>query len=151
MGIAVRLGAGLAGDAAVIWVLERASPRIVLRGSAAAAAALYPAFLLAAGLGLKLAILALLTAATAPWYTVLQAELYRSLPGRSGLAVSLSSAASMIGGVGPLAVGFLAGRWGLAWALAGLAGVPVIVGLAAGPGRPQIPRHRAEFPNEPLS
>jgi hypothetical protein len=35
--------------------------------------------------------------------------------------VTLSSAASLVGGAGPLAVGFLAERFGLGWALAGLA------------------------------
>jgi len=39
--------------------------------------------------------------------------------------VSLSSAAGLLGGVGPLAVGFGAQRFGLAWALAALALVPL--------------------------
>ncbi len=65
--------------------------------------------------------------ATAPWYPVLQAELYRSLPGRSGVAVSLSSAAGMLGGLGPFAVGLLAQRFSLAWAVTSLAVAPVAV------------------------
>jgi MFS transporter, FSR family, fosmidomycin resistance protein len=138
-GVAIRLGAGLAGDAAVVWALRWAGDAAVvwalrwagglslLRASAAAAAVLYPAFLLAPGIGLKLLLLGGLSAATAPWYPLLQARLYASLPDASGIAVSLSSAASLLGGAGPLAVGFLAQRFGLTWALAGLAAAPWLV------------------------
>ncbi|GEM_PF-25218 len=139
LGIAVRLAAGLAADAAVVPAADQLSSTTLLRASAAAAAVLYPAFLVVPGLGLKLVLLALLTAATSPWYTIMQAELYRSLPGQSGLVVSLSSAAALIGALGPLAVGFAAARWGLAWALAGLIAVPVTVLLAARPSsRPPL-------------
>ena len=83
LAIAVRLGAALAGDAALIVLLERVGDLTVLRASAAAAALLYPGFLLVPGVVPKLAVLAALSAATAPWYPVLQARLYGSLPGRS--------------------------------------------------------------------
>ena len=126
-GVAIRLGAGLAGDAAVVWALRRTGGLSLLRVSAAAAVVLYPAFLLVPGIGLKLLLLGGLSAVTAPWYPLLQARLYASLPDASGVAVSLSSAASLLGGVGPLAVGFLAQRFGLTWALAGLAAVPLCV------------------------
>jgi FSR family fosmidomycin resistance protein-like MFS transporter len=127
LGVAVRLAAGLAGDVLVIRLLERFGSLGILRAGAAAAAALYPAFLMVPGLGLKLAVLAALSVATAPWYPVIQAELYRSLPGRSGVAVSLSSAAGLLGGLGPLAVGLLAQRFGLAWAVTSLAIAPAAV------------------------
>ncbi len=124
LGVAIRLMAGLAGDAAGIRILARASGLSVLRASVAAAAVLYPGFLLVPGLWPKLLLLGCLTIVTAPWYPVLQAQLYRSLPGRSGVVVSLSSAASLLGGVIPLAVGFLAQRFGLSWALTSLAVAP---------------------------
>jgi FSR family fosmidomycin resistance protein-like MFS transporter len=133
LAIAVRLGAGLAGDAVLIGVLERASvlerggDLAVLRASAVAAALLYPGFLLVPGAVPKLVILAVLSAATAPWYPLLQARLYESLPGRSSVAVTLSSAAGLAGGLGPLAVGLAAQAFGLSWALAGLVVVPVAV------------------------
>jgi len=127
LAIAVRLGAALAGDAALVVILERAGDLTVLRASAAAAALLYPGFLLVPGVVPKLAVLAALSAATAPWYPVLQARLYGSLPGRSSVAVTLSSAAGLAGGLGPLAVGLVAQGFGLSWALAGLAAVPVVV------------------------
>ena len=130
LGVAIRLGAGLAGDAVLIPVLDRAPALGVLKASTAAAALLYPGFLLAAGLWPKLVLLGALTVATAPWYPVLQAQLYRSLPDQSGVVVSLSSAASLAGGAAPLAVGLLAQRFGLGWALTSLAVAPL--GLACG-------------------
>jgi MFS transporter, FSR family, fosmidomycin resistance protein len=127
LAIAIRLGAGLGGDAALVVVLDRVGDVAVLRGSASAPALLYPAFLLVPGIAAKLVILAVLSAATAPWYPLLQARLYGSLPGRSSVAVTLGTAAGLAGGLGPLAVGMAAQRFGLPWALAGLAIVPVVV------------------------
>ena len=136
LAIALRLGAGLAGDAALVLVLERVSDVTVLRVSAVAAALLYPGFLLAPGPAAKLIILAVLSAATAPWYPILQARLYGSLPGRSSVAVTLSSAAALAGGLGPLTVGLIAQAFGLSWALVVLVVVPVAVlaGSAGAPG-----------------
>lgn len=127
LGVAVRLTAGLAGDVTLVRVLERTAGLRVLTASAAAAAVLYPGFLLVPGYWPKLVVLAGLSIATAPWYPVLQANLYGSLPGQSGVTVTLTSAAGLAGGIGPLAAGFLAERFGLAWALAGLALAPVCV------------------------
>jgi MFS transporter, FSR family, fosmidomycin resistance protein len=125
LGVAVRLGAGLAGDVILIRLLERRDGRRVLRVSVPLALGLFPAFLLVPGIGPKLALLAVLTIVTAPWYPVLQAELYGSLPGHSGLAVSLTSVASLAGGLGPLIVGVVAQRLGLGWAMASLCIAPV--------------------------
>jgi FSR family fosmidomycin resistance protein-like MFS transporter len=127
LAIAIRLGAALAGDAVLIVVLERVGDLTVLRVSAVAAALLYPGFLLVPGIAAKLVLLAVLSAATAPWYPLLQARLYGSLPGRSSVAVTLSSVAGLAGGLGPLAVGLAAQAFGLGWALAGLAVVPLAV------------------------
>jgi FSR family fosmidomycin resistance protein-like MFS transporter len=125
LGVAIRLAAGLAGDAAGIHVLERVPGLTVLRASVIAAALLYPGFLLVPGLWPKLVLLGCLSVVTAPWYPVLQAQLYRSLPGQSGVVVSLSSAAALLGGAVPVAVGFLAQRFGLSWALTSLAVAPL--------------------------
>jgi MFS transporter, FSR family, fosmidomycin resistance protein len=133
LAIAIRLGSGLAGDAVLVFALERVSDLTVLRASAAAAAVLYPAFLLVPGAAGKVAIMAALSAATAPWYPLLQARLYGSLPGRSSVAVTLSSAAGLAGGLGPLAVGIMAGWFGLPWALGTLVVVPVVI-LVVGSG-----------------
>jgi MFS transporter, FSR family, fosmidomycin resistance protein len=124
LGVAIRLGAGLAGDAALIRALRHAGGLRLLQASAALAAVAFPGFLLVPGLWPKLLLLACVSVITAPWYPVLQAQLYDSLPDQSGVVVSLSSAAGLLGGVAPLAVGLLAQRFGLAWALAGLAIAP---------------------------
>ncbi len=127
VGVAIRLGAGLAGD--VIWVAasHHVSGRAALRAGTAAACLLYPAFLLLPWLGAKFAALGALSIVTACWYPVVQAELYGSLPGRSGIAVFWSSAAGIAGAAGPLAVGVVAQRAGLGWAMACLAATPVAV------------------------
>ncbi len=127
LAVAVRLGAALAGDAALVVILERAGDLAVLRVSAAAAALLYPGFLLVPGTAAKLVILAALSAATAPWYPLVQARLYGSLPGRSPVAVTLSCAAGLAGGLGPLLVGLVAQAFGLPWAMGGLVIVPLVV------------------------
>jgi FSR family fosmidomycin resistance protein-like MFS transporter len=134
LGVGVRLGGDLIGAALAVPLLERLPGRVVLRLTAALALALYPAFLLVPGFGAKLAVLAVLSVATAAWYPAATGELYASLPGASGVAVSLVSAATLVGGLGPLAVGLAAGWLGLGWALAGLAVVPACV-LAGAAGR----------------
>ena len=140
-GVAIRLGGGLAGDAGFVAVSDRISGRTAVAASAVAAAVLYPAFLLVPPLAAKLAILAVLSAATACWYPAMQAGLYGSLPGRSDIAVFWSSAAGLAGAIGPLGVGLLAQRAGLSWALAALAAVPAAV-LVVLPraGRARSPR-----------
>jgi FSR family fosmidomycin resistance protein-like MFS transporter len=127
LGVGVRLAADLAGTAALIPLLARFSGLAVLRTSALVAAVAYPAFLLVPGFWAKVAMLAVLSVATCAWYPVLQAQLYASLPGASGVAVSLQSVAGLAAAAGPLAVGFLAERLGLSAALALLAFVPLAV------------------------
>jgi FSR family fosmidomycin resistance protein-like MFS transporter len=125
LAVAIRLGAALAGDAVLILILERVADRVVLRATAVLAITLYPAFLLVPGIAAKLVVLALLSAATATWYPLLQARLYGAVP--SPAAVTLSSAAGLAGGLGPLGVGVMAAAFGLPWALAGLTVVPVVI------------------------
>ncbi len=131
LGVAVRLGAGLAGDALFAVLAGRLSARTALRLSGLAAGLFYPAFLLVPAFPAKLALLAVVSLATACWYPACQAGLYGSLPGRSGIAVFWSSAAGLAGAVGPVAVGLLAVRFGLAPALACLAVTPLLVATLA--------------------
>jgi MFS transporter, FSR family, fosmidomycin resistance protein len=139
--VAIRLGAGLAGDALFVVLARRVSGPAALRVSAAIAVAAYPAFLLVPSLPAKLVILAVLSLATACWYPVIQAGLYTALPGKSGVAVFLSSVAGLVGAIGPAAVGFIAEQAGLTWALAALAVAPVAVIAILPPGaRPRFRR-----------
>ena len=139
VGVAIRLGAGLLGDAAFVVLSRRVSGPAALRASAVAACVLYPAFLFVPWLPARLAILAALSFATACWYPVIQAGLYASLPGQSGIAVFFASAAGLLGAAGPLAVGFIAQGAGLTWALAGLAIAPILV-LAVAPRAARVVR-----------
>jgi hypothetical protein len=82
----------------------------------------------------KIVLLAPLSAATATWYPLPRARLYGTVP--SPVAVTLTTATSMAAAAGSLAVGVVAvgvvaGAFGLTWALAGLAGVPVVLLLIA--------------------
>lgn len=153
LGVGVRLGAGLAGDALLVHLLERSPDLRLLRAGTMVAAAAYPAFLLLPGLGLKLAVLAVLSVATAPWYPVLQARWYRSLAGHSDVAVSLESAAALAGGLAPAVVGAVAGWAGLGWALAGLAAAPLVIlaGSAGGTAGTAPPDPAASAPGPAAS
>lgn len=132
--LAVWAVAGLAGDAIAVPLLDRADGRVVVRLSAVVAAALYGAFLLVDAPGGKLALLAGLGLVTAGWYPVLQARFYETMPGRSGVAVSLGSASGILAGAIPFTLGIVAQRFGvepMMWVL--LAGpVTVLVGLRRG-------------------
>lgn len=78
-----------------------------------------------------LALVAVIATARAGWYPSLLAALYGALPGRSGVAVSLSSAFALVGGVAPVLVGVVADRAGLRAALVLLLVGPVSVALYA--------------------
>jgi FSR family fosmidomycin resistance protein-like MFS transporter len=111
--VAVWTVVGLAGDFALIPLLERVRGVVYLRVSAAATAAAFTAFLLAPGIVPKMALLGVLGLLNAGWYSILQARLYSELPGRSGSVVSITAAASVAVSVLPLALGALAGAVGL--------------------------------------
>jgi FSR family fosmidomycin resistance protein-like MFS transporter len=114
LGVAVWTGAGLAGDWLLLFVLRRMSGRLYLRVSAAAALAVYPAFLLAPGVGAKLALAAVLGLLNSGWYAIPKAGLYESLPGSSGAAVAVGGVAGIAGACVPLTLGVVAGAVGLA-------------------------------------
>ena len=113
LAFAVWSGAGLVGDALAVPLLDRFEGRRVVRASACVATLLYAALLLVEPAPVKVVLLALLGASTAGWYAVLLARYYDTLPGRSGVAVSVSSVAGIVSGVIPLALGLFAERFGL--------------------------------------
>ncbi|WP_420593773.1 MFS transporter [Deinococcus sp.] len=113
----VLTGVGLIGDALLLPLLGRVSSLRYLRLSAALSATLFPAFLLLPGLITKLALLGAVGFLNAGWYAILQARLYASLPGRSGVALALGNLAGLLGGLAPLLLGVVAERFGLTAAL----------------------------------
>jgi MFS transporter, FSR family, fosmidomycin resistance protein len=135
--LAVWTGASLVGDFLLIGILRRFSGTRFsgtryLRASAAAAAVVFPLFLLVEPAAAKLVLLACLGLVNSGWYAIPKARLYAALPGRSGTAVALSAVGAVPRALFPLALGFLAQGFGLgptmwlllAAPLALLAGVP---------------------------
>ncbi|HEX9919163.1 MAG TPA: MFS transporter [Pyrinomonadaceae bacterium] len=113
-GVAVWTGVGLVGDLSLIPLLERVRGLTYLRWSALAMLCLFPAFLVAPNLYAKLALLGLVGITNAGWYSILKAQLYASMPERSGGALALSNVCGLVGGMIPLALGLVAERFGLA-------------------------------------
>jgi FSR family fosmidomycin resistance protein-like MFS transporter len=124
LAVAVWTWVELAGDFAVVPLLERVRGLSYLRASTSAVALLFPALLLAEGFAAKLVLLGLLGLANAGWYAVLKAKLYEELPGRSGTVMAVGNIYGLAGGLVPLALGAFAQRYGLA---------PMMWLLAAGP------------------
>jgi MFS transporter, FSR family, fosmidomycin resistance protein len=112
--IAVWTGVGLTGDLLLIPLLERVRGLSHLRWSALAMLCLFPAFLLAPHLYAKLVLLGLIGITSAGWYSILTAQLYASMPERSGAVLALSNVSGLVGGMVSLALGLVAERFGLA-------------------------------------
>ncbi|HEX8130060.1 MAG TPA: MFS transporter, partial [Pyrinomonadaceae bacterium] len=112
--IAVWTGVGLCGDFLLIPLLERVRGLSYLRWSALAMLFLFPAFLVAQNLYLKLFLLGLIGITNAGWYSILKAQLYSAMPERSGAALALNNLSGLVGGMIPLALGLVAERFGLA-------------------------------------
>ena len=108
LGVAIWTGVGLVGDWLLLPVLKRVRGLAVLRVSAVLVLGLYPAFLLANGLGIRFALLGVLGLLNSGWYAILQAQLYDSLPGRSGTVLVVSNVAGLVGSLIPLALSAIA-------------------------------------------
>jgi FSR family fosmidomycin resistance protein-like MFS transporter len=115
--VAVWLGVGLVGDVLLIPLLERVRGLTYLRFNAAVVLLLFPAFLLAEPLLLKLVILGFLGFFNSGWYSILQGQLYTAMPGQSGAVLTLSNLAGLVGTVIPLVIGVMAEHFGLGVAI----------------------------------
>jgi FSR family fosmidomycin resistance protein-like MFS transporter len=135
LAVAVWTWVGLAGDFAVLPVLERVRGLSYLKVSTSAVLVLFPAMLLAEGFATKLVLLGLLGMANAGWYAILKARLYEELPGRSGTAMTLGNVFGLAGDLLPLALGAFAERWGLGAMMWVLAAGPaaLLAGLLSAP------------------
>lgn len=125
---------GLAGDFALVPLLERVRGLRYLRVSTSVVLVLFPFMLLAEGFATKLVLLGLLGFANAGWYAIIQAKLYDEMPGQSGtVAMTLGNVFGLAGGLVPLALGAYAEAYGLGsmmWLLA-LGPVALLAGLWA--------------------
>ena len=122
LAVAVWTWVGLAGDFALVPLLERVRGLRYLRVSTAVVMLLFPSMLLAEGFSTKLLLLGLLGFANAGWYAILKSKLYDELPGQSGtVAMGLGNVFGLAGSLFPLALGAFAERYGLGpmmWLLA---------------------------------
>jgi MFS transporter, FSR family, fosmidomycin resistance protein len=132
--VAAWTGAGLLGDAALVVLLRRVDGVVFLRATTVATAAVYPAFLLAPGVGPKLLLAALLGLLNAGWYAIPKARLYDTMPGSSGTAVAVGGLGGVVGSAVPVALGAAAASFGLETTLWALVAAPVAL-LALLPGR----------------
>lgn len=121
---------------ALVPLLRRVRGTTVVRWGAAVSLAAYPALLVVPGFWPKLALLVVVSLASAPWYPLLTARLYEGLPGRSGAVVSLTSAAALAGGLLVALAGVAAQRVGLVPTMASFAAVPVLLLAALRPSPP---------------
>jgi FSR family fosmidomycin resistance protein-like MFS transporter len=124
-GVAILTASSLAGDVLLLRLLRRTEGTRYLRWSASAMLIAYPAFLLAGSVGAKLMLLVPIGVLRAGWYAIVQGRLYAELPGRGGTALAIGAPADLAGSVLPLAVGLVAGRFGLGSAMWILATAPL--------------------------
>jgi FSR family fosmidomycin resistance protein-like MFS transporter len=131
LAVAVWSTAGLIGDALIIPLLERVPGLVYLRWSALVTLVVYIALLIVPDVTIKYALLACLGLSISGWYAILRGKLYSAMPGQSGATMAISSVSGIVAGLIPLALGLIAQRFGLAWAMALLALGPIslLVGL----------------------
>jgi FSR family fosmidomycin resistance protein-like MFS transporter len=129
--VTVWLGVGLLGDFLLIPLLERLRGLNYLRVSAIVVLCLYPAFLVVPTIHVKLIVLGFLGFFNAGWYSVLQGQLYTAMPGQSGTVMTLNNVFGLVGGLSPLALGFVAQQYGLQTTMWMLLAAPValLIGL----------------------
>jgi len=113
VGVFVWKCAALPGYLLLIHLLERVRGIAYLRLSALAVAFLFTAFLVAPGASLKLLLLCLIGFANAGWYSILKAQLYKSMPGQSGTVLAVANVVGLVGSLTPLWLGLMAERYGL--------------------------------------
>ncbi len=118
---------GLAGDFVMIPMLDRVDGLRYLRVSAFLTGIVFTGFMVTPAYWAALVLLGILGFLNAGWYSILQAQVYTAMPGRSGGVMSVSSAAGMVGSLAPLGVGVLAATVGLQAALWVLLVSPVVL------------------------
>lgn len=129
--VAIWTGVGLLGDFLLIPLLERVRGISYLRFSAALEFVLYGAFLLVPGITPKLILIGIIGFFNSGWYSILQGNLYTSMPGQSGTVMTLGNLFGLASSFVPLIVGLVAERFGLSTAMVFplIACVALLIGL----------------------
>jgi MFS family permease len=122
--------------------LGRGSPMRILGISSAACIVFYLAWILAPSVWLSGLLMFGVGMFTAPLYPIAKAQVYRLLPGRSGMVNALSTVFTSVELAVPLLLGLIADRLGLAVAMCLLLLQPaglLLLALRSPVGRPQAP------------
>jgi FSR family fosmidomycin resistance protein-like MFS transporter len=127
LGVAVWTGLGLLGDLLLIPLVERVRGLDYLRVSVILELILFPLFLLSSSLWLKLVWLGLLGFFNSGWYAILKANLFSTLPGKSGTVQALDNVSGMFGRLIPLGIGLAAQALGLGTAMWILLAGPIVL------------------------
>jgi FSR family fosmidomycin resistance protein-like MFS transporter len=117
LSVAVWSGVGLLGDFLLIPLVERVRGLDYLRASVLLELCLFPLFLLSHQPWLKLILVGLMGFFNAGWYAILKANLYQSLPGKSGMALTLDNVSGLFGKLMPFGIGLAAQAFGLGTAM----------------------------------
>ncbi len=125
--VAIWTGFGLLGDFLLIPLVERVKGLDYLRISVILELVLFPLFLLTSIYWLKLVLLGLLGFFNSGWYAILKANLFSSLPGKTGSALALDNVSGMFGKLIPAGVGLAAQAFGLGTAIWLLLAGPIIL------------------------
>jgi FSR family fosmidomycin resistance protein-like MFS transporter len=125
LGVTFWTGSEIMGDLLLIPLLDRMDGLRYLRISAATVCVLFPLFLVSRPIVLKLVLMATIGLIRAGWYAILQARLYESLPGQSGVALALGNIAGLAGALIPLGLGVIAEKSGLLVAMWMLLAAPL--------------------------
>lgn len=130
--VATFTAAGLVGNILLVPLLERVSGIRVLRVTALVVLGLYAALLLVPLPAAKFVLIGLISLSTTGWFPILRAKCYQSLPGQSGVVVSVTSLGSVLSLFVPLLIGRIGDTFGLQWAMWVLILGPLalLVGLA---------------------
>jgi FSR family fosmidomycin resistance protein-like MFS transporter len=142
LGVALWTGVGLLGDFLLIPLLERVRGLDYLRVSVVLELLLFPAFLLAQDVWMKLIMLGLMGFFNAGWYAILQGNLYKAMPGQSGTVIALGNVAGLFGKLLPFGIGLAAHAWGLQWAMWLLLAGPLVLLVGLPLRRPYHPEAR---------
>ncbi len=125
--VAIWTGVGLLGDILLIPLVERVKGLDYLRVSIVLELVLFPAFLLVHLFWLKLVLLGLLGFFNSGWYAILKANLFSSLPGKTGAALALDNVSGMFGKLIPFGIGLAAQAFGLGAAIWLLIAGPIVL------------------------
>lgn len=117
VGVGVLTVAGLLGDLMVVVLLERMAGLTYLRLNGVVTVGLLAAFLTVPDLGAKIALGAALGLVMGGRFAILEAQLYKAVPGHTASAHVLNDVSGLIGAFFPTALGIAAAAWGLGAAM----------------------------------